>query len=271
VAKQWELSVDEQADIDVLDITNQGCFYRISSIFRHPVGDLEQYLSQTTHVWTHSPFCSVFSDVLPRFDKIVYIIRDPRDTALSHARFMLTPYMKKYYPNDFESEDEYLEQRLESKLRRWVEHVAPYLAHAEDFDIHIVFYERFLHDFADELKRLLNYLGLSLDAEARRSVQEAVTFQSMKQKDPEHVRKGKSGKWMTQMSDEQKRRSLAVTRPLLTALNYPVDEDTGDVRPSSPEDFSFSDMREAIDHAHHPQLSDKLKKRARQLVHSVLS
>jgi aryl sulfotransferase len=106
IAKDWSLSYEEQTDIDVLDITGHGCFYRISSIFRHPVKDLDRYLSQTTHVWTHSPFCDAFHQVLPRFDKVVYIIRDPRDTALSHARFMLTPYMKTYYPSGFQSEED---------------------------------------------------------------------------------------------------------------------------------------------------------------------
>jgi len=125
IAQNWELSYNKQVDIDVLDITDDGCFYRISSIFRHPVLDIDDYLQRTTHVWTHSSFCDTSRDVLPKFDKIVYIIRDPRDAALSHARFVLTPYMKtpymkKYFPNDFDSKREYLEKQLEGKLTSWV-------------------------------------------------------------------------------------------------------------------------------------------------------
>ncbi|NJM16702.1 MAG: sulfotransferase domain-containing protein, partial [Bacteroidales bacterium] len=39
--------------------------------------------------------------VFPKFDKIVYIVRDPRDVALSMARFQFTPYMQTYYPHPF--------------------------------------------------------------------------------------------------------------------------------------------------------------------------
>jgi aryl sulfotransferase len=132
--------------------------------------------------------------VLPKFDKIVYIIRDPRDAALSHARFVLTPYMKKYFPNDFESKEEYLEKQLEGKLTSWVQHVAPYIAYSDDFDIHVVFYERLLNSFADELDRLVDYLEVTLTEQERRSVEEAVTFQSMKEENPEHVTEREGGK-----------------------------------------------------------------------------
>lgn len=250
VAQNWELSYDEQADIDVLDITDDGCFYRISSVFRHPVTDLDSYLRETTHVWTHSSFCDACRHVFPKFDKIVYIIRDPRDTALSQARFMLTPYMKTYYPNDIESKQEYLEKSLEGKLRSWVQHVGPYLAHADELDLHVVFYERFLLDFENELDRLLEYLEISLDENERRSVQEAVTFQEMKEKDPEHVQKGQAGKWREQMTEGQKQRSRKITGPLLKRLGYPtkVDE-TADIFPSTPTSFSVAEAEEATNQA----------------------
>ena len=269
VAQDWNLSYDEQADIDVIDITNRGCFYRISSIFRHPILDFDHYVQETTHVWSHSSFCDHCRTVFPKFDRLVYIIRDPRDAALSHARFMLTPYMKTYYPNEFESVEEYLDERLESKLRRWVEHVAPYLEKGSKLNIHFVFYERFLHNFAEELDRLLDYLGLSLNAEARRAVQKAVTFQSMKQKDPEHVQKGKSGKWIDQMTEDQKHRSLAITRPLLDALDYPLDDTTEAIYPSTPANFSHEAMRAAIRQARLPYMTDKLKHEVRKMVSAI--
>jgi aryl sulfotransferase len=271
IAQSWDLSYEEQADIDVLDITNSGCFYCISSIFRHPVTDLDAYLQDTTHVWTHSRFCDACREVFSKFDKVVHIIRDPRDAALSHARFMLTPYMKTYYPNDIESKQEYLETRLESKLRRWVEHVAPYLARADELDMHVVFYERFLLNFASELDRLLEYLDLSLDTEDRRAVEEAVTFQSMKEKDPEHVQKGKAAKWRDQMSDEQKQRSRKITGPLLEKLDYPLRNTTDDICPSVPKTFTPDEAKDMIERAKHPYLEDKLKKRIRTIYRTVFS
>jgi aryl sulfotransferase len=270
VAQNWELSYEEQADIDVLDITDQGHFYRISSIFRHPVLDLEEYLEATTHVWTHSFLCDASWDVLPQFDKTIYIVRDPRDAALSHARFMLTPYMKTYYPNDVGSVDEYLETRLESKLERWVRHVGFYLAHAERLDIHVVFYERFLLDFRNQLDRLLDYLGLPLAEEQRKSIHEAVTFQAMKEKDPEHVRKGKAGKWRDQMTEAQKRRSAAVAGPLMDRIGYPLERGDGQIRPGVPDQITASDVENMLERARHPYVKDRLKKGIRRVYRTFL-
>ena len=270
IAQKWALSYKEQADIDVLDITNQGCYYRISSIFRHPVLDLESYLQSTTHVWTHSPMCEASWDVLPKFGKMIYIVRDPRDAALSHARFMLTPYMKTYYPNDFDSPEEYLESNLESKLLSWVEHVGPYLAHADELDIHVVFYERLLLNFSSELDRLLDYLEIPLSQKQRRAVENAVTFESMKEEDPEHVQKGKAGKWHQRMTEAQKHRSMSIVGPLLEKLNYPLREISGDIRPSVPIQFTPGEADKMTYHARHPSWKSKLKQQARSVYHAIL-
>ncbi len=53
-AKNWDFSHSLQAGIDLIDIESGKCFYRISSIFRTPIHDLDEYLAQTNHVWTHS-------------------------------------------------------------------------------------------------------------------------------------------------------------------------------------------------------------------------
>jgi len=269
VAQNWELSHSEQADIDVIDITDRGCFYRISSIFRHPVTDIDSYLEQTNHVWTHSSLCDTSRNVLPKFDKIVYIVRDPRDAALSHARFVLTPYMKTYFPNDFESKQEYLEEWLEGKLTLWVQHVAPYIAYANEFDIHVIFYERFLNDFAGELDRLVEYLGITLTQHERRSVEEAVTFESMKEENPDHVQKGKAGKWREQMTPEQKRRSRLIAGPMLRELNYPLHDTAEEICPSVPEIFTSDQAEQIIENAKYPSFKDKLRKNLRAAYRTV--
>jgi aryl sulfotransferase len=209
--------------------------------------------------------------VLPKFDKIVYIIRDPRDAALSHARFVLTPYMKKYFPNDFESKEEYLEKQLEGKLTSWVQHVAPYIAYSDDFDIHVVFYERLLNNFADELDHLVDYLEITLTEQERRSVEEAVTFQSMKEENPEHVQKGKAGKWRDQMTAEQKRRSKMIAGPLLEKLGYPLQDTVDNIRPSCPETFTPDEAERMIERARHPFPKDKLKKGVRAIYRTFFS
>jgi aryl sulfotransferase len=182
---------------------------------------------------------------------------------------MLTPYMKTYYPNDIESKEEYLEKRLDGKLRRWVRHVGPYLAHADDLDIHVVFYERLLLDFTSELNRLLDYLGISLDERECRAIEDAVTFQSMKDENPEHVQKGKAGKWREQMTPAQKRRSVAVAGPLMKKLGYPLQNTRGQVRPSVPDQMTPEEADDMIDHAEHPFFRDKLRKRVRQVYQTI--
>ena len=82
IARHWELSYRDQAAIDVLDIERYRCYYRISSIFRMPIDDIDEYLSKCTLVWTHSSFCEQSAEVLPKFDKVVYVVRDPRDAAI---------------------------------------------------------------------------------------------------------------------------------------------------------------------------------------------
>src|SRR5690606_13989557 len=69
LAKEWELNYPEQAGIDVLEITDLQCRYRISSIFQMPIDDIETYTLQAQHVWTHSPVCKKTDEVLPYFEK----------------------------------------------------------------------------------------------------------------------------------------------------------------------------------------------------------
>ncbi len=53
-AKSWELSYPNQADIDVLDIEPLNNYFRISSIFRMPIENIEDYIKECSHVWSYS-------------------------------------------------------------------------------------------------------------------------------------------------------------------------------------------------------------------------
>jgi aryl sulfotransferase len=226
LAKTWELGFTGQAGVDVLDIEQQGCFCRIGPVFSQRVENIENYISQCNHVWTHSPFCKHSLEVLPRFDKVVYIIRDPRDVALSWSRFAFTPYMLKYHPHSYETPEEFLEDRLERIVRSWVNHVGGYLKHKNELNIHVVFYERLLHRFQQTLGNLLNYLELELDDQDRAEIRQAVAFKTMRNKNPDHVRKGKSYKWEDGLNEEQKSQVEEIAGSMLRLLNYPVEEDS---------------------------------------------
>lgn len=234
LAKSWELSYPEQADIDMLDVGPEHFFYRISSVFRMPVEDLEGYVSQASHIWSHADFSPLCYHLFSMVDKIVYIVRDPRDRALSEARFAFTPYMQKYYPHGQPDAETYLENYFEQILNHWVWHVGNYLLQKKEASIHFVFYERLLHDFSNELQRLLSYLGIRLSEEAISSIGAEVHFSSLKSDSPRHVHQGKSNRWMTQLSGAQKEKARQLAGPLMNLLSYPL-EDHEEQLPSLPE------------------------------------
>lgn len=191
IAREWQLSHDEQAEIDVLDVEDEGYFYRISSVFRMPVQDIDSYLGETTHVWTHSGCAGRTDELLSKVDRTVYIVRDPRDAAVSLSKFMFTPYMQTFFPSEYSDSEEYLREQFENQLLGWARHVAGYLSRAGERDIHLVFFERLLHDFESELDRLLDHLGVELSRDQRSTIGERVSFSTMKSDNPQHVRKGK--------------------------------------------------------------------------------
>lgn len=226
VAREWTLSYPEQASIDTVDIEPGGVTYRISSIFRWPVHDLDAYLERATHVWTHSTVCKRSDTVFPKFDHIVYIIRDPRDVALSMARFIFTPYMQSFYPTQFASPEAYLAARLTKQVSAWREHVAGHLAAATRHkNIHIVFYERLLADMQGETAALCRSLGIEPTAALLDGVQADTSFESMQGSSPGHVSKGTARQWVTRLTDAQKTAVQAQAAPLLELLHYPRQPD----------------------------------------------
>ncbi|AKD05054.1 sulfotransferase domain-containing protein [Pontibacter korlensis] len=221
LAKTWDLNYPSQASIDVLDITDLQYSYRISSIFRMPVEDIEDYVSQTDHVWTHSPICKRSGELLNLFDKKVYIVRDPRDRAISASKYYTSEYMLKYYPQEERDAQRYLEKHFEELMLEWVWHVYDHLRLSRQHNIHIAFYEGFLLDFQQELGRLLAYLGLEMDEAQREELQEAMSFATLKSNNPKHLKKGQSGYWMDQLTDEQAEKADTIAGPLIRYLNYP--------------------------------------------------
>ena len=227
LAKTWDMSVRNQINIDFLDITHNGLFYRIGNIFRYPVDDIDDYLNNSTLVWTHSQFNPKVLEVLPKFDKVIYIVRDPRDVAISWANFVFTDYMRRYYPFLTATESEpktYLSYHLKTIISDWINHISGYLKHQKQLDIHFVAYERLLNCFDREFANLLAYLDIELDQNAKTYIKDRVDFSSMKTDNPNHLRKGCSGQWGDILSDGEKKMVLDEAASLLKLLNYPFNE-----------------------------------------------
>lgn len=222
IAKTWELNYPTQASIDVLDITDLQYSYRISSIFRMPVESIKDYVAQTDHVWTHSPVCKRSGELFSLFNKKVYIVRDPRDRAISASKYYTSDYMLKYYPQEETDPKRYLEKHFDALLLEWVWHVYDHLRYSREQNIHIAFYEGFLLDFQQELGRLLDYLEVTLSEQERAELQQAMSFATMKSKNPKHLKKGQSGYWMDQLTEKQAEQADIIAGPLIRFLGYPA-------------------------------------------------
>lgn len=222
-AQEWDLSNNLQAGIDMMDIERGKCFYRISSAVREPISDLKEYLAETNHVWTHSEVCENITEVLHQFNRLVYIYRDPRDMAVSAARYAFTPYMQKYYPPKEKTVESWLENHLESTVHKWIWHLVDYLLLKDRLDIHFIAYENLLENFSETVMRLSSYIGIELNTDNINQIEEEVNFKSMKKKDPGHVKKGKRFQWKEVLDNRQQKMVQDMAGELLALLNYPAE------------------------------------------------
>ena len=220
-AKNWQLSFAGQTQMDFLTIEGGHCYCRLSGVFREEIADIDNYIKQCSQVWTHSFLNPLTQSILPKFNKIIYIIRDPRDVAISYSKFAFTEHkLKNATPHYEQSPETYLENRIEEMTRQWVQHVGSYLKYQSELNIYPIFYERLLHSFDNELEKLLAYLEIELTPDAIAQIKHNVAFKTMKQQSPKHLRKGSSGQWQETLSDRQKQKVEQVAAPMLKLLGY---------------------------------------------------
>ena len=233
-----ELSHDRQSEIDMIDILPSRTVWRVSSVWRFPLEDVEAYIDRADHVWTHSRFCDPSPEVFRAFDRIIYICRDPRDRALSSAQFAFSPYMRRYYPHGEPDPETWLDHRFDDHVRDWKWHVFDHLRYRRRFDIHFIFYEQLLHEFDRALDELLSFLVVDLSASVRGTIRRAVAFETMNRRNPDHVRRGQSEKWRTHLDDGRLRRSVEIAGSLMDLLGYArgTDDPPADRRPPSVSD-----------------------------------
>jgi aryl sulfotransferase len=216
---------------DVIDIEDYKMYARISLSNQLPIDDLSTYISSSSLVWTHSLVTPLSQKVYSQFDKVIYIIRDPRDAAVSMAHFTQTDARKQQFKNP----DHYLQKKLAQNIRQWMRHVAEHIELSDKVNMHFVFYERFLTTFDQELRALLDYLEVDLTQAQIDELTKEVSFDEMKKKRPNHVREGGSYKWIKTLAPNHQKSVLKIAQPLLTALNYPLNTLQLDQLPSKPD------------------------------------
>ncbi|HEY1553568.1 MAG TPA: sulfotransferase domain-containing protein [Kofleriaceae bacterium] len=228
VSKTWDLAFEGEGTIDFVNITRERQAFVIPPVFMWPIDDFDDYVSRCTHVWTHSDLMEGRERYFGAFDKIVYVIRDPRDISLSVKRFDANAFRRRFYGT---SPDQPIEAAL-----GWDRNVEGHLASKKRFRIHVLFYERLLHAWDAELDALLDYLELELSASQKRAVAKRTRFGEMKKRSALHVAKGEAYGWARDLDDRSRGSFTSLHRPLLELLGYPLDETaaTAQVLPAVP-------------------------------------
>jgi hypothetical protein len=145
----------------------------------------------------------------PKYRKIIYIYRDPRDVIISYYYFSIKiGKIKESYPIE-----EFFNQCVAngiSNFGTWYDNVNSWLA-ADHKDIVYISYESLLSSTADEMKKIIDHIGYTVDD---RRIEECIkrsSFDNMsklekvqshiwkpmkgKNKKFKFVRKGTSGQW----------------------------------------------------------------------------
>lgn len=239
VSKTWELSFPEATELDVINwdtapalayevgsydtqpLRERSYYYCVIPMYRRRIQDLDEYVQANTHLWTHAPWHDHLpKDLLGGIDKVVYIIRDPRDVMVSGAHFIDNEYCRR----EFGIPRVPLVHRYRRLLRNcpeWAVHVAGWVAHAPEIGLHIVSYEGLVTDLPFQLRRLAAYLELDLtDAQLER-VEEQVVFKSMRSAvQGGHLRRGVWGSWKSELPEDVARDATSMLGPLLDRLGY---------------------------------------------------
>jgi aryl sulfotransferase len=217
-ARTWPY-FEDQAGIDYLEINSAGLAFRKGS-FTEPIQDIEAYLARCTHVWTHAYWQPEYAHLFGAFDHIVYIIRDPRDVAVSASRYFFTPFMQQQHPSTAGTPEAYLQAHLSEVLLSWAQHVGGYLLTQHRYNIYPIFYERLLADLPGELERLDRYLDTSLGKGDLAAIQQQVTFAAMKDNSPHHVRKGQANQWRQVLDADQVNQADKIAGEMMQLLGY---------------------------------------------------
>lgn len=158
-------------------------FWRVSSVYKQPIVDLDKYLRAVTHLWTHAPYTEALRPITRERSHRLYVLRDLRDVLVSMSHFRgrkqgITP-------------EAYLAAHLEADTRHWVDHVRSYEGASEEFLW--IRYEDLLRDLPGQVRRIQQYLGLALPTSALDTLVSAVEFDTLQRLSPRHLRTGVSG------------------------------------------------------------------------------
>lgn len=169
-----------------------------------------------------------------KYPNTVYIVRDGRDVSVSYYHYSL----KMGNVDKDLSFSGFLDMFNEGSVGpfgKWSDHVNGWLDHAEE-DVVITRYEDLLDDAAGELKRMLEFCGITIDEDRVDKAVEASSFermrrlreeqqdvvQTIRQSDPEKkfLRSGEKGEWKEYVAGKQKKKFLNIHKGALKRAGY---------------------------------------------------
>ncbi|KAM9290595.1 sulfotransferase 6B1-like [Gastrophryne carolinensis] len=146
-----------------------------------------------------------------RKTKILFILRNPKDTAVSYYHFMNShPALPTY-----RSWEDYFENYVTGNVLfgSYFDFTLGWERHVDDGNLLVLTFEDMKVDPSTAMKKICDFYGLSLTEEQIQRVQERTSFASMKANNPAadgefakyFYRKGEIGDWKSLFTEEQSR------------------------------------------------------------------
>ena len=196
-------------------------------IYRNTCSQLES-LKNPRYLKSHEPYDN-------RYQKVIYIVRDPRDVAISYFYWMLKFNKYKGEINGFL--DLFFDPDGIS-YGRWDDHYKGWIKNANKVNRGVLFlrYEDLLDNTIDNIKTILNFININIDNDVIHNAVKSSTFSEMKNKENcasaqnplfkatnkeiPFVRKGKIEQWKSELSDIHLERFRREFSPTMKQIGY---------------------------------------------------
>ncbi|XP_005655719.1 sulfotransferase 6B1-like [Sus scrofa] len=182
--------------------------------------ELKTY-SERRVIPTHLSYDMLPMNIKQKQCKIIYIIRNPKDTAVSLFHY----YRDNPNLPSIETWHEFLELFLRGDVvyGSWFDHILSWEEHKNAKNILIIFYEEMKKDPSKNIKKITTFLGLNVSDSEINKIAWKTSFSEMKNNtaeencDPNHTicaltsnrklvfRKGAVGDWINYFTSKQKR------------------------------------------------------------------
>lgn len=174
----------------------------------------------------------------PRYQRIIYLVRDPRDVAISlyHHNIKFGIFNENYSMEQFIVE-QFIKEKNTNVFGTWGENVGSWLgAKKDNSNFLLLRYEDMLNDPKTELKKIAHHLKISVTDELIDKVIKQSSFEQMQllennqnnlwnpikntRKDKFFVRSGQSGQWQKKLSTHSIKTIESTWSQVMMQLGY---------------------------------------------------